>query len=523
MIFLTIVSTFLRRYALWKAQKGAYVAKLEQLNASTSLPSALKTAFTLKEFGLTTLWLIVLWSFSYLGSQAVKLEYALQQSQPYEDFNVVLQGKSGYSALENTNITDAEKLYIWQNAWAARVSKTEKGYDMSGGALIPILPGDSNDGKWQHAAAKDPYWSSNMGLDIWLTGTDAADDDVVGSFTTNSTYIQASCSGATYMDQSTPGIPAANFSFSSIDLVIPDEFVTKSSLDSAPLVILSLWVETPKGTALATCNLTRIYVEISATCEASGCITEQWRFTPGTQPLNTPTLLTTRGTLQNLIDGLQIPGGSYAGLSTENTILDSYTVYNAYSNGLSDFDTMQNEANVVSASLTNSINTYVDASTTTLNQYNMGDSISVYNRIYNGTITDPLFDIVNFNGALYAPQYVLSIPWLVLDAISTVILLVGAIFSFVLRKKTYAPDIFGFVSTVTRDNPHLASSMPGLQGSTLSGIERAKRMKKVKIQFAGVHHPHSSGTGHKKVGVIKADIPGYEVTGTKLSREDMYV
>jgi hypothetical protein len=40
-IFATIIATLVRRYALWKAQKGASVAQLEQLHSSISLPKTL--------------------------------------------------------------------------------------------------------------------------------------------------------------------------------------------------------------------------------------------------------------------------------------------------------------------------------------------------------------------------------------------------------------------------------------------------------------------------------------------------
>ena len=42
-VFATIIGTLVRRVALWRAQKGASVATLEQLHASTSLPKAISS------------------------------------------------------------------------------------------------------------------------------------------------------------------------------------------------------------------------------------------------------------------------------------------------------------------------------------------------------------------------------------------------------------------------------------------------------------------------------------------------
>jgi hypothetical protein len=60
-IFGTIVATLVRRYALWKAQKGASVAELEQLHSSISLPKALSLVWSLRSWTLTSVSLILIW------------------------------------------------------------------------------------------------------------------------------------------------------------------------------------------------------------------------------------------------------------------------------------------------------------------------------------------------------------------------------------------------------------------------------------------------------------------------------
>lgn len=42
-VFATIIATLVKRVALWRAQRGASVAALEQLHASTSLPKAISS------------------------------------------------------------------------------------------------------------------------------------------------------------------------------------------------------------------------------------------------------------------------------------------------------------------------------------------------------------------------------------------------------------------------------------------------------------------------------------------------
>lgn len=65
----------------------------------------------------------------------------------------------------------------------------------------------------------------------------------------------------------------------------------------------------------------------------------------------------------------------------------------------------------------------------------------------------------------------------------TLILQLCAIASLVLAAKTSAPDILGFVSTLTRDNPHTA--VPA-GGSAMDGAERARALAGLKVQLADV-------------------------------------
>lgn len=65
-IFTTIIATLVRRYALWKAQKGGSVAELEQLHSSTSLPKSLSLIWSLRSWTLTSVVLVLMWNWSVL-------------------------------------------------------------------------------------------------------------------------------------------------------------------------------------------------------------------------------------------------------------------------------------------------------------------------------------------------------------------------------------------------------------------------------------------------------------------------
>jgi hypothetical protein len=80
-----------------------------------------------------------------------------------------------------------------------------------------------------------------------------------------------------------------------------------------------------------------------------------------------------------------------------------------------------------------------------------------------------------------------------LDAITCVILLLAATASVWLRQKTVCPDVFGYVSSMTRDNPNMP--LPA-GGSTMSRVERARAMKNIRVKIGEVQRRDDVGVGH---------------------------
>jgi hypothetical protein len=61
-VFGTIVGTLVKRYALWKAEQGASVGELEQLQSSVSLPKTLGLVWSLRSLSFTSMGLVFIWS-----------------------------------------------------------------------------------------------------------------------------------------------------------------------------------------------------------------------------------------------------------------------------------------------------------------------------------------------------------------------------------------------------------------------------------------------------------------------------
>jgi len=150
-IFVTIISTLVRRYALWKAQEGAYVSELEQLQGSISLPSTFKLIISLRAFTLTSAALVSVWSFYYLGSQASKREFQKVSSASFHKMDGYVGGPgylSGFSpAFVDQRgsplflIDSLNSDFNYAQAWATPTGDQSSRYgtDSAGSALLPDL------------------------------------------------------------------------------------------------------------------------------------------------------------------------------------------------------------------------------------------------------------------------------------------------------------------------------------------------------------------------------------------------
>jgi hypothetical protein len=61
-LFVTTIACFVKRLALWRAQRGASVSTLEQFQASVSMTSTLNVIYQLRAWKWISVGLVVLWS-----------------------------------------------------------------------------------------------------------------------------------------------------------------------------------------------------------------------------------------------------------------------------------------------------------------------------------------------------------------------------------------------------------------------------------------------------------------------------
>lgn len=89
-------------------------------------------------------------------------------------------------------------------------------------------------------------------------------------------------------------------------------------------------------------------------------------------------------------------------------------------------------------------------------------------------------------------RYVCHKVWLTIAFIISIILELTAVTSAVLNFFTEAPDLLGYVSSVTLDNTNFKQQTNGLS-TALDGLERARKMKDVQIMLVDVQGQEAVG------------------------------
>ncbi|KEF58329.1 uncharacterized protein A1O9_06255 [Exophiala aquamarina CBS 119918] len=509
-IFILIVSTTVRRFALWRAEKGATIGELEQLHASISLPATLKAIWSLRAFTFTSLGLVFVWTWYYAGSQASTREYSYQDSSPLQQVDVAFLGSQATSAFQNGIIdtlspvrkTDMTARYHMYSQFTAGTQKANSqdaksinGADIYGATLTPWY-GPTRGGSWADLEFDKDGWLeiremstqpvvSSIGTSLYRRNMSQSSlnewypSKMIGSYTYNTSHFQANCTAPLLSTNSTRPVGLLPVLSTGMNMSAP------SSDPSVPRE-LSFWHYVNSTASLeATCSMSRINVEIEAHCTAAICKpTRMRKFSTELR-----TLLDDDSFAQSFFNsmmvacGMPTKPGDFSTFDNDNGISDLRNDINL--GRLNDPAALAAATSVaqfpMSMAITRFINTYFTASQVLLYEHDFQDDLAI-----NGSIAlnqNPDFSFLSMDGAKFEPQYSLSWPWLAVDCISNSVLLAAAVFAFWLRKKTLAPDIFGFVSSLTRDNPNL--QLPD-GGSTLSGIDRSRRMKHVKVKIGDV-------------------------------------
>jgi hypothetical protein len=505
---------------------------------STSLPSTIKMVLVLRRFTLTSLSLVALWAFYYLGSQASSREYVHASSGPRRLVQGAVPGDSVFFDFAEPQDMSSINAEFQVNGKLDLLT----GLDLHGFLLVPdmrqklinkttsrkrseeelhnwmtVESGMLVHQEYTSFAGRPAYFNTAEYFGYHSESTDGSDSAswmyigtlysdeslaVVGGYTFTTSFINVDCDSAQALglNDMPPGTAeTTNMSFvlsspagATSDLSHSENFDVyyRYSGSDAPTMVM----EHKPGVLRVHCTINRPHVEILATCPAGACSATKMRYlsTFASNPFTNMTW--SKGFFDNFLGTVKDVTFTLAENDTELRYDFDNNLYDGPIGWNGDMTEMLME---YSGSIFQDFNTY----------FNLADQ-STY-----APTMDANYPRVLMYLAEYSPQYRLIWPWVILDYVSTAILFIASIASLWLRKHTLAPDIFGYVSSLTRDNPHV----PVVEGgSSLSGIDRAKAMGKIKIKIADIGEEDGVG----RVGVVYLH---ENANAQSLSKSRMYV
>lgn len=545
-IFVTIMSTLVRRYALWKAQEGAYVSELEQLQGSISLPSTFKLIISLRAFTLTSAALVSVWSFYYLGSQASKREFQKVSSARFHKMVGYTGGPDYLSGLSPAYVPQKDMAvflvdrlnsdFNYANGWAHPNNGQQPlrwGTDSAGSAVIPDLnailrtgyrtdlnswdspfhipkPGRHGwvDVSKQSLLSDNDLYSAFAGNLVWFQKRNLVTNGehdfhmnlFLGDYTVPTSYFDVGCSlptlfpfesfpNGTYLDQSI-----------SLNMTKSRDDAPRDPQDQ-PLREFEFWVRWPEvpdsiptaGSSRQICNISSVNVDMKVHCQDQGCYPRQIRYAGQKSRENATSYKTPfddDAFAANFFSNFLLSDGPQGNISFPTKMGEALgSIQSMLASAPADYFYDVDLARSFNKTMTQYFNSY----------YMISQEDTFVNPIWGA----PGFQQITVDGALYDPHYAISWPWIAMDIISCGILLAASVIACLLRRKTLAPDIFGYVSSLTRDNQYL--QVPD-NGTTLGGIERARLLRGVKVKIGDVSGPNES-VGRVGLAQVGSGVP----------------
>ncbi|KAK2774983.1 hypothetical protein FQN52_000195 [Onygenales sp. PD_12] len=516
-VFAAIVGNMLRRYALWRVENCAPLGLLEQLNSSTSFAGTVISILALRRFGILTTAILLLWAMSPLGGQSALRMLSQTSSELSQNISVAymnMNNPSGFSGTASMGDTLGATDSLYTASLLATQGMRSSPRDLWSWPKIPLLralpPNESDTGSnpWRTCSQENQtVYSSLVGLMIQGIPSDKETE-----FAVESSYFDLDCvalahhaplpsifdmmggnilhHNSTNLFRNTANFPNAP-ALARSNLFIDTSYnFTAPSPTQSHVNLFYGSLDTFTHAALFNCTVSTVHVESWIACQNGSCsVTRMRQSKRDTRPSSlTPfndrgRLLDNWTTLNNIITQFPFAAGVYDNVQSSPT--DSYIYNDASLFGLSynrNWSSVSDQA--VSTRFTTLFNTYWQAS---LAPFALG-STSRFEQA-NLTSEEPLGAIPSFNGTATTAFWTVTVyraswAWVTVFIIATVLLQFAAIAGLLLNWLTTAPDILGYVSSLTRENAYIA--VPD-GGSSLSGLERARLLQDLPVQIVDVH------------------------------------
>lgn len=529
-IFATIVGRLMRTWAMWKAERGATLGILEQMTGSQNVTSAIERAIMISGAGFWGFFVVLLWMLSPLGGQA-STRVTSQQSVSTQNGTTVYYfnntGDGINSAFARTGISSVKETSMSSLLHATLLSVRQTGpRDLWGNVKVPCwnYVASSNascdeEGWYPVVQSSSTHHSAMTG--IVISGLQAGLDT---NFTMQSAEFNLTCAEPQFFPMNSSAVGAAryggfaewagpllvhhNMSQDIFTYMVGDQaewnsylFDTNWGADSSTANPAFNIIYASQG-AMQTeigafnCSVSVTHVESDVFCESKECQVRRMRRSKSTS--------TPQPSIPFDPTNPSIPLNMLQWLSSATWTSDWHMVspIDWYISGSDspfprvdmaeykarDLSYRNISSEVVSVRMASLINT----------AYQTSYQLSAISQPASDNITslklglDPLtaaqglgYSTTNAGATTILTQtrFVASLPWIATTIIIAFILLFCGIATLLFKYTSHNPDILGYVSSMTRDNPNF-ERICIQNGDRLDGLQRARILGRLKVQVA---------------------------------------
>ncbi|KAH6884153.1 hypothetical protein B0T10DRAFT_579538, partial [Thelonectria olida] len=484
-VFAAIASRFYKCLARWCLEKkdGITLASLEQIFGSQSLAAAFERLFSIRTRNLLGLTLLLTWMMSPIGGQSASRVLFIGDSATTANTTIYYLHPSYQRSRYLSWATAAsERANIVALYTANLFSSLEQQRSVRDPWNLPKIP------QWSRSAAigemydinetaltrGDEYYSSLLG--IRLQGLDLEGPVVSYDFSIVTSYVDFQCAHVGYLDDSDDAIlsnkdqmlkvrdAGSDTEHFAVNITMPESWDEWTNLRNPPPLHMLYMSRINQTVSLANCTMQLIVLETNMRCgprpSTTSCSARRQRRINGPPAANRLpySMLKNPASLQKAFslwpEALGVLGWEGSSLTpTDNYIISDYR-YGPIQMNSDKWPT------VYSRRLTTVFNTFWE---TTLNPRHSNVTFETLPQMNDLRIED----LDNFWNSTVGTV-----------ARSRKIL---AILGLLLQGFVRGPDVLGFASTMTRDNPYVLLP-PG--GSRLDGPERARRLGDLRLQLA---------------------------------------
>ncbi|RSL67756.1 hypothetical protein CEP54_003066 [Fusarium duplospermum] len=554
-LFAAVSSRFYKALARWCLERpnGIGLATLEQIFGSQSFAAAVERVFFVRTQVTIGSGILLLWAMSPLGGQSASRLLAPGNSTTTSNIVVYFSDPgSQFFAFPTWGSFDDKKSIITPLYSSTLMSsQQQKGSprDLWELPKVPQWSPERQMDEWYDIkddafSRGDSHYTSLLGIKI--QGLDSSSADQQYDFTVKSSYMDFKCIHAEKLDI-TPGFTGP-FSIEMKapwgNTLSPEAWARFKSRDDLPPIQLTYTGlgEKPQSSGwsvpfcvMINCTMQTIAVETAIRCGprplATSCFARRQRRVKGSHGPNRPPepILSNPLVLQQVMDYWPwAPGEGNVdefASPTEIYILGNPHPFTRHPYRAWTEEDLSISPDVFSRYFTTAFNTYWDAALDPYSHTNVSfTSAPAFNIISleMGQITQPFMNSTSGTRTAVHRVYKANRLWVAILLATTTLLQLLALIGLVLQFFIRGPDVLGFASSLTRDNPYVPLA-PG--GSSLDGPDRARKLRDLRLQLADVR-PESE-TGYIAVRAVPSvqdeDEQGSKAEWRPLDRKRLYV